>query len=212
MSSKKKIASFDVDCQNGFTPLCPDELPVPDGHLIVDELNKNASFAFFRVGSKDCHPSNAIWLADETHPQFSRVDAENADIRWNKHCMSGTFGAELIAGLPAVKDYDYFVYKGLEPDMHPYSACFHDYNKELSTGVIEWLLVNKIDTVIVGGLALDFCVFQTVVDLLQHFKVIVNLASTRPINQQDTKNIIIPNLKDLGAIVVENADEISKYL
>jgi len=26
-----KIASFDVDAQKGFTPICPDELPVTGG-------------------------------------------------------------------------------------------------------------------------------------------------------------------------------------
>ena len=26
----RKTASFDVDAQKSFTPLCPDELPVPD--------------------------------------------------------------------------------------------------------------------------------------------------------------------------------------
>ena len=30
-----KIASFDVDAQKGFTPLCPNELPVPEGDTIV---------------------------------------------------------------------------------------------------------------------------------------------------------------------------------
>ena len=29
-----RTASHNVDPQKGFTPLCPDELPVPDGHLI----------------------------------------------------------------------------------------------------------------------------------------------------------------------------------
>ncbi len=34
-----KTAAFDVDAQKGFTPLCPDELPVVGGHLIGAELN-----------------------------------------------------------------------------------------------------------------------------------------------------------------------------
>ena len=33
------IVSIDVDAQKTFTPLCPDELPVNEGHLIVEELN-----------------------------------------------------------------------------------------------------------------------------------------------------------------------------
>lgn len=34
MNRPSKIASFDVDAQKGFTPLCPDELPVPGGDAI----------------------------------------------------------------------------------------------------------------------------------------------------------------------------------
>ncbi|MEO6678169.1 MAG: nicotinamidase, partial [Pseudomonas sp.] len=38
-----KTASFDVDAQKSFTPLCPDELPVPEGDQIGSELNFMAS-------------------------------------------------------------------------------------------------------------------------------------------------------------------------
>jgi hypothetical protein len=31
MQIGNKVASFDVDAQNTFTPLCPNELPVPGG-------------------------------------------------------------------------------------------------------------------------------------------------------------------------------------
>ena len=35
LPEKKYIASFDIDAQNTFTPVCPDELPVIDGDKIV---------------------------------------------------------------------------------------------------------------------------------------------------------------------------------
>ncbi len=38
---REKTASFDVDPQHGFTSLCPDELPVPDGDEMVMELNSS---------------------------------------------------------------------------------------------------------------------------------------------------------------------------
>ncbi len=58
-------ASFDVDAQKGFSPVCPDELPVPDGDKIVDELNAQATFAKYRIGSKDWHHNNAIHIANK---------------------------------------------------------------------------------------------------------------------------------------------------
>ena len=177
-------ASFDVDCEKGFTPLCPNELPVVDGHTIVDALNKQAKVARFRVGSKDVHPPTAKWIADKSHPQLTPIVGKNMDLRWNAHCISGTQGSELLYGLPHPGDYNFFVYKGIEPDMHPYGACFHDLVKSQSTGVLEWLLYNEIETIIVGGLALDFCVLETIRELLSHdFEVILNLSATKSLGK-----------------------------
>ena len=50
-----KIAAIDVDVQNTFTPVCPQELPVPEGHLIADALNAQAKLADYRVMTKDAH-------------------------------------------------------------------------------------------------------------------------------------------------------------
>ena len=38
------LDAFDVDAQKTFTSLCPDELPVPEGEYIVDELPICISF------------------------------------------------------------------------------------------------------------------------------------------------------------------------
>ena len=51
-----KIASFDVDAQKGFTPLCPSELPVPEGDAIVPALNQLAARAELRIGSARLQP------------------------------------------------------------------------------------------------------------------------------------------------------------
>lgn len=203
---KQKTASLDVDTQNGFTPLCPNELPVPNGHLIADELNKQSIFTKVRVGSKDVHPNNAIWIATEKEPQYTTMNDINSNMRWNKHCMSSTFGAELINGLPKVKDYDFFVFKGIEPDLHPYSACYHDLTKKMSTGLIEWLKANYVDTVIVGGLAKNYCVFETVVDLVNaRFTVILNEAATKAIGDPTPQDNI---LKNMGVIFIKDSTEL----
>ena len=47
--SKNEIAAFDIDAQQTFTPLCPDELPVAGGDMIAEELNAQAAFASVRV-------------------------------------------------------------------------------------------------------------------------------------------------------------------
>jgi len=178
------IASFDVDAQKGFTPLCPDDLPVEGGDEIVDELNAQYVLADFRIGSKDCHPPKALWTADAEHPVFSPVihGGPNVDIHWPAHCVVGTKGNELLDGLPKVADYNYFVFKGIEPDLHPYGSCYHDIEEKMSTGVIEWLKVTGVEVVIVGGLALDYCVAKTAIQLAKsEFHVIINMAACRAV-------------------------------
>lgn len=203
-----KTASHNVDPQNGFTPLCPEELPVPEGNEIVDELNTQNSLVKYKTVSKDVHPGDAIWIATLTYPQFSAVEGKNVDVRWNKHCMSGTYGAELIAGLPRMIDYDFFVTKGVEPDLHPYSGCYHDLEKKISTGLIEWYNSKDITTVIVGGLATNYCVSETCKDLSDAgFQVILNLAGCRGIGTQEVIDECVNMLVDKYNVFVINSSE-----
>ena len=46
-----KTASHNVDPQKGFTPLCPNELPVPNGDNIVNELNGQNNLAKYKTVS-----------------------------------------------------------------------------------------------------------------------------------------------------------------
>lgn len=200
--AKDKVASFDVDAQYTFTPACPDELPVPGGEDIVDELNAQAKYAVIRIGSKDAHSPKAVWVANEKQPVFSRIEAEQADLAWPVHAVPGTKGFELIKGLPKITEYDYFVWKGVEPDIHPYGACYHDLHERMSTGVIEFLRSHEISTVIVGGLATDYCVRATVLQLLKaKFQVIVNLGACRGVAENTTKKAI-DEMKSAGAVLV----------
>ncbi|PWK49867.1 isochorismatase family protein [Pleionea mediterranea] len=209
-----KIASFDVDPQYGFTEECPKELPVPGGLEIVGPLNEQAKLTDYRLGSKDAHSPKAEWVATEEEPQLTAITNKGADIdlRWNLHAVPGTRGFEYIEGLPKPAEYDFFVWKGVEPTMHPYSAVYHDLAKKRSTGVIEWLQCNDVTTVIVGGLATDFCVKETVVDLCNAgFRVILNMAATRGI-ADETVAAALKEIAQAGAEVVCNTDELKAVL
>lgn len=207
---KETTASFDVDPQNGFSELCPNELPVAGATDIVPFLNQNATYASIRVMSKDAHSKEAEWVVDETHPILSAVESESPDIdvHWNSHCNVGTFGFEAMAGLPHVRDYDFIVYKGAEKDMHPYGACYHDLGNTMTTGVIEFLTCKNIDTVIVGGLATDYCVANTAKQLKNAgFSVILNLESCRGIAEESIASAI-QEMKDLGITIVNSLSEV----
>jgi len=203
-------ASFDVDPQRGFTPLCPDELPVDDGHEIVHELNAQAQFARYRVVSKDCHPEEAPWVAEKAEQIMSPVEGDypGLDVKWPPHCVIGTEGNQLIPGLPEEAAYDLVIEKGKDPLHHPYGACYHDLAETESTGVIEWLTQHNIDKVIVGGLATDYCVKNTVLQLCRAgFKVLVNLGACRGVAEDSTR-LAIKEMQRAGARLITGSAEL----
>ncbi|MGC5700843.1 nicotinamidase [Pseudomonas sp. NFXW11] len=184
-------ASFDVDAQKSFTPLCPDELPVAEGDRIGGELNFIATLASLRIGSKDAHSPQAPWVVASHAQMLQPTGLAHADLTWVSHCVPGTEGFTLLDELPAPYDYDYFVWKGVEPDLHPYGACYHDLHGKLSTGVIEYLNSRGVQQVIVGGLALDFCVKTTALQLAAAgFQVIVHLPACRAISPEGATQAI----------------------
>jgi nicotinamidase/pyrazinamidase len=203
-----KTASLDVDAQKGFTPICPNELPVEGGDKIVEECNKNASKCCFRYMSKDAHPSTGVWVANSENSQFSKVEGyKNVDIRWNEHCTVGTEGFELLDGLPHPSEYNFIVYKGAERDMHPYSPVYHDLKKKISTGIIEKANRDGVETFLLGGLALDYCLGEAAFDLKKAgFRVIINLAATRAIGDA---NAFIEKAKKERIEFINSADELN---
>lgn len=85
--------------------------------------------------------------------------------------------------------------------------------KKLSTGLIEWLRCQNTDTVIIGGLATDYCVKTTVLQLLKggNWQVIVNEAACRGI-APDTIETAWQEMSSAGAVILKNAEEIKKYI
>ncbi|WP_370453059.1 nicotinamidase [Aquipseudomonas alcaligenes] len=211
-NAKMKIASFDVDAQKGFTPLCPDELPVPGGDAIAPALNQLATRASLRLGSKDAHSPQAAWVAPSHAEMLKPLPLANADLSWVSHCVPGTPGFELLDELPAPLDYDYFVWKGVEPDLHPYGACYHDLAEKRSTGVIEFLRHNGVNRVLVGGLALDYCVKTTALQLRRAgFAVDVYLPACRAI-AEDTANSACAEMRAAGIALHASLDELDAAL
>lgn len=204
-------ASFDVDAQKGFTPLCPNELPVADGHLIAPYLNEMAEVTSFRLGSKDAHAPNADWVVSDKEDMIKPTGLPNADLTWVSHCVVGTEGYELIDGLPAPADYDYFVYKGVEKDLHPYGACYHDIAEKQSTGAIEFLKSKGVTDVVVGGLALDYCVKHTAIQLNNAgFCVAVYIPATKAIDAENIKNII-NDIASSGIYILKSKKELMSW-
>nr|NKB47094.1 isochorismatase family protein [Legionellales bacterium] len=174
------------------------------------ELNAQAQWANRRIGVKEAHHPEAIWVATHESPAMSSVTGTNVDVRWPAHSIVGSKGFELIDGLPAITEYDYYVWQGVELDMHPYGVCFHDLTENLSTGILEYLHCQAIDTVIVGGLATDYCVKISVLQLLAaQFQVIVNLAACRGVEPTATQ-AALETMRASGARLVTRASQLTQ--
>lgn len=210
---KQKIASFDVDPQNCFTDVCPNELPVPGGTEIVSTLNAHALLADLRIGSRCAHPHDADWVAETANEFLQPVDQKNVDLKWFRHAVIGTTGFKLIDGLPhPIEGYDFMVNKGLDHDAHPYGACYHDLANTKSTGVIEYLSYHKVTDVIVGGLATDYCVLNTALQLKEAgFYVTVNLEGCRGVAAETTA-AAISTMRKNGIFLAYSTDDVKSIL
>jgi nicotinamidase/pyrazinamidase len=209
----KKIASINVDPQKGFTPLCPEELPVAGGDKIVPALLAQNALAALIIGSSDAHSEQALFKVERDEDQFQVLDYENTDCTFKMHCRPGTTGFELLDGLPKSTEYDYFVWKGVAPDLHPYGACYHDLQEKLSTGLIEYLQCHDVTDVIVGGLATDYCVATTAKQLQKTglFRVILNLEASRGITEEGV-DIQIDEMKAMGIFIARTINDVKSQL
>src|SRR5947207_2051267 len=86
--SWRESALLVVDVQQGFTTLCPQELPVPGGLAIVPNVNRLLAKDWARIdASQDWHPPD--------HRSFLGQE----DNLYPPHCVQGTPGADFVPGL-----------------------------------------------------------------------------------------------------------------
>ena len=70
------IVAIDVHPQRAFSEMCPDEVPVADALSIVPHLNRQASWADFRVLTKDAHVPDAGWIVPQQSDHLPLEQAE----------------------------------------------------------------------------------------------------------------------------------------
>jgi nicotinamidase/pyrazinamidase len=135
-----------VDVQNDFAS--PDgALSVRGGEEILDRVNELAAAGGFDlvVATRDWHP--------EDHGSFTENGGE-----WPRHCVQGTWGAELHPGL-ATGRVDMVIDKGQKPGTDGYSAFD-------GTGLEKLLRGRGVDELVVVGLATDYCVRASALDAI----------------------------------------------
>jgi nicotinamidase/pyrazinamidase len=145
-----------VDVQQGFTILCPDELPVPGGLEIVPAVNRLLELPWGRIdASQDWHPID--------HRSF----LGRHDNLYPPHCVMGTPGAEFLPGLDTDRFHAVWR-KGYDRDFEAYAVTAQH------PGLPALLRIGGITTVVVCGIATNICCFYAARDLRQaEFRVLL---------------------------------------
>lgn len=177
-----------VDTQNCFMPDGP--VPVPKGDEVVPALNrwieKAQQEGALVVASRDWHPEDHMSFKEQGGP-------------WEPHCVKNTEGAAFHEDLE-VPDDALIISKGDRPDKEAYSAF-------VDTDLAKKLNERGIETLWVGGLALDYCVKETVLDARREgFEVHLIRDAARAVNVEpgdDEK--ALDEMRKAGAVIEEGA-------
>lgn len=159
----KTDALIVVDVQNDFCP--GGALAVTDGNAVVPVINALAARFENVVLTQDWHPAGHASFAS-SHPGKAPFETTTMpygpQVLWPDHCVQGTPGAELHAGL-AVPHAQLIIRKGYHAGVDSYSA-FREADRTTGTGLAGYLRERGIRRVFVVGLATDYCVGWTAID------------------------------------------------
>jgi len=173
-----------IDIQKDFCP--GGALAVENGDLVLAAANAWLAQAEQQnvpvYASRDWHPLN--------HPSFAE---EGGD--WPPHCLQDSEGARFHPDLVLPPD-TIVVTKGVRFDQDQTSVFDQ-------TGLAVHLKSEGIRRLFVGGLALDVCVLDSVMDArAQGFEVVVITEATRPV---DTRKVdeVLGRMQAAGAVLTD---------
>jgi nicotinamidase/pyrazinamidase len=136
-----------VDAQQGFSPLCPAELPIPGALEIVPNINRLLDLPWQRIDAGlDWHPPDHCSF-------FGRRDN-----LYPPHCIAGTPGADFLPGLNT-KRFQTLWRKGYQREFEAYALTAQH------PGYQALLQATGIANVVVCGLATNICCFYVARDL-----------------------------------------------
>ena len=178
------IAYGIIDAQAGFMPAHvavagTGELGVSEGDLIIPVVNRLTQYALDQgwhvFTTQDWHPAQTAHFS--ATPNFTTT--------WPVHCVAGTAGAAIHPEIVVPAGATPF-HKGMDvlsdgADDTSYSGYYAQTDAGLSLPA--WLAQHQITQVYLVGLAFDYCVGSTALDLAQQCGVAVHVIidATRPV-------------------------------
>jgi nicotinamidase/pyrazinamidase len=167
-----------IDVQNDFCP--GGALAVGGGDQVVPPLNELSRAIASKGGraaaTQDWHPEGHVSFASSHNGrgigEIIDTPLVKAQALWPDHCVQGTHGAAFHEKLD-LKPVSMIIRKGFRRELDSYSAFFEN-DRCSSTGLEGGIKQMNIETVIIGGLATDYCVFYSAMDCRRlGFKTIV---------------------------------------
>ena len=157
-----------IDVQNDFCP--GGALAVESGDMVVEPLNRLAALFASRSGrvaaTQDWHPAGHVSFASshENKKPGDTVDLPTVkgQILWPCHCVQSSRGAEFHERLD-LNPVNIIIRKGFRAGLDSYSAFFEN-DRKTPTGLDGFLKALSIDTLVLGGLATDYCVLYSALD------------------------------------------------
>lgn len=192
-----------VDVQNDF---CPNgALAVADGDQIVLVINQMLGEFDVKVFTQDWHPANHTSFASQHAGKspFEMTTVSYGDqVLWPDHCVQGTSGAEFHSDLNT-DAADLIIRKGFRPEIDSYSAFFEN-DQVTPTGLDGYLKTRGVTSVVLTGLATDFCVFYSAMDAVKlGYDVELALKACRGIDMDGSLGAAMTQMRDAGVKISE---------
>ena len=204
--AQANTAFIAIDVQNDFCP--GGALAVADGDAVVPLINDLADRFAARVLTQDWHPADHASFAanhDGAQPFSVTTMPYGPQVLWPSHCVQGTPGAEFHSGLATTRA-DVIIRKGFRAAIDSYSAFFEN-DHETPTGLAGYLRERGIDTLVLAGLATDFCVRYSAVDGARlGFSVTVVEDACRAIDLDGSLAEAMQDMRKHGVTIVQSAD------
>ncbi len=201
-----KTALIVVDVQNCFVP--GGTLPVAKGDEVVPVINKIATAFANIVVTQDWHTAGHASFASTYNgkkPFETTTLQYGQQVLWPDHCVQGTDDAALHKDLK-LPTAQLIIRKGYNKGVDSYSA-FEEADRKTVTGLAGYLKARGIKTVVVTGLATDFCVAWTALDARKAgFEVLVVEDACRGIDLNGSLAAAWKQMTAKGVKRIQSAD------
>jgi nicotinamidase/pyrazinamidase len=200
-----KKALIMVDLQNDFCQ--GGSLAVPGANEIIPLANQLQKKFDLIIATKDWHPQDHMSFASN-HPGQKVGDVIEVDglqqVLWPDHCVQETLGSEFHPQLDTSRITKIF-YKGTDKTIDSYSAFFDNAHRR-STGLVDYLMEQKVDEIYILGLATDYCVRFTCLDAYHvGFKTFIIEDACRGVNlQPDDVKSALNEMQEEGVIIIQS--------